>query len=172
MKKSLILFGLAVWVAVPALALDMTPLQIGIWGPKVQLFPEQTKVIGLRLNLLMSDNQDVTGFDLGLASKSTQMKAIQVNLVNVVREEFDGVSLGLFNQAGSVAGIQAGLLFNNVRHDLSGFQLGLFNVADDVAGIQVGLINRTVSMRGLQIGVVNIIEDGPIGFFPIINGAF
>lgn len=171
MKKILLAFlGLA-GMAGSALALDLTPLQIGIWGPTVQLFPEQTRVMGLRLNLAMADNREVVGFDLGVASQAKEMKAIQVNLVNVVKEDFAGVGVGLFNQAGSVAGLQAGL-FNNVAHDVSGFQLGLFNLADSVEGIQVGLLNRTTSMRGLQIGLVNLIEEGPVTFFPVLNAAF
>ena len=70
MKKSLILFCLVALCAAPALALDLTPLQIGIWGPKVQLFPESTKVVGLRLNLLKSANLDVTGIDAGLVGQA------------------------------------------------------------------------------------------------------
>ena len=171
MKRTGIALLLAALLAGPAYAASLTPLQLGLWGPQVQLFSEQTPVIGLRLNVLKSANESVTGFDLGIASQAGSMKAIQVNLVNLVDNEFDGVGIGLFNQCGSVAGIQAGL-FNNVTHDLSGFQIGLFNSADDVAGIQVGLLNHTVSMRGLQIGVVNLIDDGPVGFFPILNGAF
>ena len=88
-------------VGAPALAL--TPLQIGIWGPRVQLFPESTEVVGLRLNLLKSDNAEVMGFDLGVVGQATAMKAIQVNLVNLVDEEFDGIGVGLFNQVGTVA---------------------------------------------------------------------
>jgi hypothetical protein len=171
MKRTPGLIVLAALLAVPALAFDMTPLQIGIWGPQVQLFPAQTDVVGLRLNLLKSDNQDVTGFDVGIASQAESLRAIQFNLVNLVEKEFVGVGAGLFNQAGSVAGIQAGL-FNNVRYDMRGFQVGLFNVADDASGLQVGLINRVVSMRGIQIGIVNLIEDGPVTFFPVINAAF
>lgn len=170
MKKT-ILCGLALLLAGSAFALDMTPLQIGFGGARAQLFPAETAVTGLRLNLVMSDNQDVTGLDLGLVSRADRMTAIQVNLANLVDSEFIGLSGGLFNRAGSMSGLQAGL-FNSVTHDVSGFQLGLFNMADDTMGIQIGLINRTTSMQGLQIGLVNIIDDGPLTFFPIINGAF
>jgi hypothetical protein len=172
MKKQWVLFCLAAWLAASAPAAPvLTPFQIGIWGPKVQIFPEQTRVVGLRLNLACSDNRDMTGLDLGLVGKAGRMDAIQINLANLVDEEFNGIGVGLFNQVGSVAGLQAGL-FNNVAHDMSGFQLGLFNVADDATGFQIGLVNRTVSMRGVQIGLVNLIEDGPVTFFPILNASF
>lgn len=171
MKKALILFCLAAVCASPVWAANLTPLQIGFWGPQVQLFPEPTRVTGLRLNVLKSDNQDVTGFDLGIVSQADQMKAIQVNLVNLVDQEFSGVSMGLFSQYGSLAGIQVSL-FNNVGFNASGFQIGLFNAADDMNGLQVGLFNQAKSMQGLQVGVINIITEGPITFFPLINGAF
>lgn len=172
MKRKLLLFGLAALLAAPAFAAPaLTPFQMGIWGPKVQIFPEQTKVMGLRLNLARSDNQDVLGLDFGLVSKAERMDAIQLNLANLVGGEFTGVAVGLFNQMGSVAGLQAGL-FNNAAHDMTGFQFGLFNVADDAAGFQIGLINRTVSLRGLQIGLVNLNADGPVTFFPFLNASF
>ena len=171
MKRAWAFFLLAALLAAPALALDLTPLQIGFAGERAQLFPAQTQVMGLRLNLAMSDNQEVMGLDAGLVSKAGRMDAIQFNLVNMVDTEFNGLSAGLFNRMGSVAGLQAGL-FNHVAHDLSGFQLGLFNTADDVSGFQVGLINRTVSIRGVQLGLVNLIEQGPLTFFPILNAAF
>ncbi len=171
MKKACLWLALVALWTVPALALDMTPLQIGIAGQKAQLFPAQTDVVGLRLNIAMSDNDDVMGLDLGLVSRANRMSAIQLNLANLVDSEFYGVSVGLFNRAGSLAGFQGGL-FNNVEHDMSGFQLGLFNVADDAAGFQIGLINRAVSLRGIQLGLVNLIEQGPLTFFPILNAAF
>ena len=157
--------------AVPAQAMDLTPLQIGFWGPRAQLVPAETPVMGLRLNLAMADNAEVMGLDVGLVSRSERMDAIQLNLVNTVRAEFNGLGAGLFNQAGSASGVQAGL-FNRVQHDLNGFQLGLFNVADDVTGLQIGLFNRTMSLRGIQVGLVNLVTQGPLTFFPIVNAAF
>ena len=171
MKRKLLLFGLAALLAAPALAAELTPFQIGFWGPRAQLFPAETKVMGLRLNLARGDNRDVTGLDLGLVGKAERMDAIQLNLANLVGAEFTGIAVGLFNQMGSVAGLQAGL-FNNAAHDMAGFQFGLFNIADDAAGFQIGLINRTVSLRGLQIGLINLNEDGPVTFFPFLNAAF
>ena len=48
----------------------------------------------------------------------------------------------------------------------------MFNAADDVEGFQIGLINRTVSLRGIQLGLINVVEGGPVTFFPIVNAAF
>lgn len=171
MKKILALLGLAACLATPALAVDLTPLQLGLWGPRLQIFPEETRVMGLRLNLICSANQDVTGLDVGLIGRAQRMSAIQLNLANFVDDEFAGLSGGLFNQMGSVAGLQAGL-FNTVAHDLAGFQVGLFNAADDVSGLQIGILNRAMSLHGVQIGLVNLNANGPVTFFPILNAAF
>jgi hypothetical protein len=171
MKRILAVLLLGVLAAAPALALELTPFQIGFGGAKAQLFPPQTRVMGLRLNLAMSDNHDVMGLDLGLVGRAGRMDAFQLNLVNLVENDFNGIGAGLFNQTGSMAGLQVGL-FNNVRQDMTGFQVGLFNMADDATGFQVGLINRTVSLRGVQLGLVNLIEQGPLTFFPILNAAF
>ncbi len=171
MKKLVAGLCLAVLAAGPAMALDMTPFQIGFGGANAQLFPPETMVMGLRLNLVASENQDMMGLDLGIWSKSVKMDALQVNLVNLVEADFDGINVGLFNQMGSVSGVQAGL-FNHVRYDINGVQAGVFNRADDVNGLQIGLINRTVSLRGIQVGLVNLLEEGPLTFFPIVNAAF
>ena len=171
MKKALVLLCLAAGLAAPARAVELTPLQLGFWGPRLQVFPEETRVMGLRLNVLASDNQEVTGLDVGVVGRTARMSAIQVNLANFVDDEFAGLSAGLFSQMGSVAGLQAGL-FNTVVHDLAGFQVGLFNAADDVLGLQIGILNRTMSLRGVQIGLVNLNAGGPVTFFPFLNAAF
>lgn len=138
-----------------ALAMDCAPFQLSLAG-KAQIIPKDKAICGLRLNLPMGDNVQVSGLDLGFISKSGSASALQVNLLNMVEKDFTGIGVGLFNTANSV----------------SGLQVGLFNTADDASGLQVGLFNRTVSMQGMQIGVINIIEQGPIVFFPGVNFAF
>ena len=172
MKKTWVAFSLAALLAAPAWAVGLTPLQIGLAGESAQIFRPETRVMGLRLNLAFSENDDVTGIDVGLFSLSDRMTAFQLNVANSVEAEFIGISVGmLFSTMGSVSGLQAGI-FNTVDHDLNGFQLGAFNIADDVSGFQIGLVNRTVSLRGIQLGLVNIVEAGPVTFFPIVNAAF
>ena len=69
MKKILIAMGLAAALAAPARALDVTPLQIGLAGASAQIFRPETRVMGLRLNVALSENADVLGFDAGLMDK-------------------------------------------------------------------------------------------------------
>ncbi len=175
MKKTLVLLLLFICPALTAFG-GATPLRLGILGTHLQLPPAYyTDVIGLRLNLPMSDNQNVMGLDLGIVGKASTVNAIQVNLFNLVTREFNGIEVGIINKVGNKTGSMMGLqvgAFNMVDGDVSGIQIGLFNIANDVHGLQIGVFNKTVSMRGIQIGVINLIEDGPLEFFPLINAAF
>ena len=148
-----------------------TPFQLGIAGPACQLFPEETAVTGLRLNLAASRNDSVTGIDAGLVSVGGDIQAVRVNLVNLADYHFSGVEVGLFNREEALSGLSIGL-FNAIDGDGSGIQIGVFNKANVMTGLQIGLFNQAITMRGLQIGLVNLIDDGPLTFFPVINMAF
>jgi hypothetical protein len=39
-------------------------------------------------------------------------------------------------------------------------------------GLQVGLLNQASSLKGVQIGLVNLNEGGILPFFPFINVGF
>jgi hypothetical protein len=56
---------------------------------------------------------------------------------------------------------------------MSGLQIGLYNrAASSGSGFQIGVVNYAGSFRGVQIGLVNIIEDNRIPFLPIFNASF
>lgn len=174
MKKlaSVILFSALLAVAVlPAAALDCTPVQIGIAGEACQIFPNETDVIGLRLNLAASRNDTVSGIDLGLVSLGADIQAVRVNLYNGSDYRFCGLEAGLVNRDVALAGL-AVAPFNLVSGDASAIQIGLFNHANFMTGLQIGVFNHANSLRGVQIGLINLIEDGPLTFFPVFNMAF
>ena len=148
-----------------------TPFQLGIAGTACQIFPEETAVTGLRLNLAASRNDVVTGVDVGLVSLGSDMQAVRVNLVNIADYHFSGLEVGLFNHDEALSGLSVGL-FNAVDGDGSGMQIGVFNKANAMTGMQIGLFNQAVTLRGIQIGLINLIDDGPLTFFPVINMAF
>lgn len=148
-----------------------TLFQMGIAGSACQIFPEETDVTGLRLNLAASQNDTVCGIDLGLISLGADIQAVRVNLLNQSDYHFSGFEVGLVNRDYAFAGLGVAI-FNNVENDASGMQIGLFNRANDMTGMQIGLFNQAITLRGLQIGLINLIDDGPITFFPIVNMAF
>ena len=172
MKKlasSLLLSGLLATAAAAAPA--WTFFQLGLAGAACQIFPEETAVAGLRLNLAASRNDAVTGIDAGIVSVGGDVQALRVNLVNLAEYQFTGLEVGLFNRDDALSGLAVGI-FNVVDGDAAGLQLGLFNKAYAMTGMQIGLFNQAVTMHGLQIGLVNIIEDGPLTFFPVLNMSF
>ena len=169
---SVILFSALLAAAVlPAAAFDCTPVQIGIAGEAFQLFPNETDVIGLRLNLAASRNDTVCGIDLGLVSLGADIQAVRANLYNSSDYRFCGLEVGLVNRDVALAGL-AVAPFNLVSGDASAMQIGLFNHANFMTGMQIGLFNHANSLRGVQIGLINLIEDGPLTFFPVFNMAF
>lgn len=173
MKTRLIACSLAALLSATAAlaAPSWTPLQLGIAGSSCQIFPEETDVVGLRLNLAASRNTTVTGIDLGLVSLGDDIRAIRANLFNTSEMHFSGVEVGISNYDAALAGLAVGF-FNSVAGDASGILLGAFNKANDMTGLQIGIVNQAVSLRGVQIGLINLIDDGPLTFFPVINMAF
>lgn len=173
MKRFIPAFSLCFALAAIAVsaAPAWTPIQLGIAGTACQVFPEETAVTGLRLNLAASRNVSVTGIDLGLVSFGDDIQAIRVNLLNSSDYHFSGVEVGLCNHEAALSGLAVGA-FNSVDGDASGILVGIFNKANVMTGMQIGLFNQAVSLRGIQIGLVNLIDDGPLTFFPVINMAF
>ena len=168
-------------------AAAVSPLQIGVWGEECQLVSPDTPVIGLRLNLPFSENDAVTGFDLGLVSfagpfdaprsddvaKDLSLNGISLGLVAWTYGDVNGLQAAVFGFAGHVHGIQAGCI--DLGGDVSGVQFGLYNLCfgplhglqlgafnggiQSVRGGQTGLFNAAVALHGLQVGLFNGADD-------------
>lgn len=130
-------------------------------------------VIGFRFTLPYGKCESVTGFDLGIYGRCRYFEGLQVNILrNEAEDVMAGVQLGVYNSAGraDLTGFQFGL-FNEAR-SVRGIQVGLINIADSVRGFQLGLINRAESAYGFQVGAVNVIREGEMPFFPVVNVGF
>jgi len=135
------------------------PIQLSLFTP-VQLFPEDTPISGIRLNLIYGRNVSVTGLDWGLVNHTTTGKftGVQFGFVGLAESDF----LGWQDNA-----------VNIVQGNFEGFQWGVVNYANYANGLQLGLVNYAASMKGLQIGLVNIIQQGgAFPVFPIVNWSF
>jgi len=161
-KKLSFLTGIVIlaviYCSIPVSAQDK-PIQLSLFSP-VQIFPEDTSIKGVRLNLLYGKNTSVTGLDWGLVSHTTagKSKGVQFGCVGLVDSDFVGW------QATSV---------NIVKGNIEGFQWGFVNYANYANGLQLGFVNYAGSMKGVQIGLVNIIrQGGTFPVFPIINWSF
>jgi hypothetical protein len=148
------------------------PIQIALWNP-AQVFPEDTSIHGLRLNLLYGVNRDMYGIDLGLVNHTTgTVKGYQYGLVGLADGDFYGWQNNFVSiTAAEFYGFQSGL-YNQVGTGI-GFQYGFINISESFEGFQLGLVNMTETLHGLQIGLLNIMskEDAhPI--LPIVNWSF
>lgn len=167
--------GAASAADVPAQASSQyTPFMLSVVTP-IQVPPRDFDVGGLRLSLLYGECRDFDGLDIGTVGRATGhgngLQAallanivdgdgfgLQVAPVNCVRVNYEGLAIGAANY---------------VKKDVCGLQIGaLFNRADYVEGAQIGLINVTRQMIGIQLGLVNIIQDNDLKFIPVFNCSF
>jgi hypothetical protein len=164
-----------------ALALFASPLhgqeqrvfQLSLVTP-LQIFPEEDRIGGVRVNLIYGRNVSVAGLDIGIANHTTTgtTKGVQFGIVGIADNAFMGWQANWVNYTkGKFEGFQQGLV--NVAGEAVGFQYALANITDEMTGLQLSLVNYTKRMRGIQVGLVNIIKEG--GFlpvFPIVNWSF
>jgi hypothetical protein len=143
----ILLFGLI--ISFPALInAQEKPIQLSLFNP-IQIFPESSSIAGFRFNLIYGKNANVTGLDLGLVNQTTG--AVQWGGLNLTDGGFKGWQAGFVNiSKGSSLGLQtAGV----------NYHLGHFN------GLQFSIVNYAATLKGLQIGLINIIGKG--GFLPV-----
>jgi len=126
-------------------------IQVSLVNP-IQIVPESQSITGLRLNLIYGKNLNVTGFDIGLANQTTgRQEGVQFGVVNLTDGGFTGWQDGFVNiTKGSSVGLQSGGV---------NYHQGHFN------GLQISVVNYAATLKGLQIGLINIIGEG--GFLPV-----
>jgi hypothetical protein len=143
----------------PIRAEETRPIQLSLVTP-VQIFPEEYRITGVRLNLLYGRNAAVSGLDLGLVNHTTTGESVglQYGLVGVNDSDFLGWQ---------------DCVVNITNGNFEGFQYGIVNYAGHMSGFQLGLVNYARTAKGLQIGLVNIIrQGGQFPVFPIVNWSF
>jgi len=124
------------------------PIQLALFNP-IQIVPEGESVNGIRLNLDMGLVNQTTGSQLG----------VQWGGVNLTDGGFTGWQAGFLNiSMGSSVGLQSSWV---------NYHSGNFN------GLQLALVNYSATLKGLQLGLINIIgEGGFLPVFPIFNFDF
>ena len=163
MSRSVVfLFALIMLVAcftVTEAQAQKKPIQISLVTP-IQIFPPETDIAGLRLNILYGRNASVTGIDIGLVNHTTSgiSKGWQYGLVGLNDADFVGFQDNFVNIT---------------QGDFEGFQLGFVNYVNNGNGLMLGFVNYARTMKGLQIGLVNVIKQGgQFPVFPIVNWSF
>jgi len=157
-QYSLIITGLIVLFSVNLLA-QGSPIQLSLFDP-IQIVPNHESVSGIRLNLIYTKNVNVTGFDMGLVNVTTgKQLGVQWGGVNVTEGGFTGWQSAFVNISGGN--------FEGLQTSWVNYHDGHFN------GLQFSIVNYAATLKGLQLGLINIIGSG--GFlpvFPIFNFDF
>lgn len=135
------------------------PFQLSLFDP-IQIVPNSESISGIRLNLIYSKNVNVTGFDWGLVNVTTGKElGVQWGGVNITEGGFTGWQAGFVNVShGDFVGLQTSWV---------NYHGGYFN------GLQFSIVNYTETLKGLQLGLINIIgKGGFLPVFPIFNFDF
>lgn len=173
-------------------------INLGSWG-----WPQKNhSIYGLRINLGSCERRAIYGLDIGTSSQTTEdliglqvnvfdnivagdaiglqasllsntagssmkpvlhespgLSGLQFSLINNGAFRADGfqVALGM-NMAGALTGGQIAFIRNKAIY-ARGFQFGLYNGAQELRGLQIGLLNMVeLNLTGLQIGLVNVVN--------------
>jgi hypothetical protein len=160
--------------------------QLSLWD-SVQIVDRHRPIHGVRLSLPYGRNQALAGADVGIVGRidgdleglqlsvaglvDGDMRGLQYNwLLSTAGGQVQGAQWSAVNTAGSVQGVQLGLV-NVTEGKLTGVEIGLVNHASDVEGFQLGLVNVTEHLRGVQVGLVNVARNGFLPVFVIFNAA-
>ena len=159
-KLSLLFYCLLILFLFNSITLGQgKPIQLSLFNP-IQIVPENESVSGLRFNLIYGKNANVTGLDLGLVNQTTGMEnGVQWGGVNLTDGGVTGWQAGFVNiSKGNSVGLQTGA----VNHHQGHFH-----------GLQFSIVNYAATLKGLQLGIINIIgEGGFLPVFPIFNFDF
>ena len=162
MKNTLIKFCSTIIIIISIISVTSAqekPIQLSLFNP-IQIVPENQSVSGLRFNLIYGKNTNVTGLDLGLVNQSTGLQnGVQWGGVNLTDGGVTGWQAGFVNiSKGSSVGLQTGAV---------NYHQGHFN------GLQFSIVNYAATLKGLQLGIINIIgEGGFLPVFPLFNFDF
>ncbi|MEI6645567.1 MAG: hypothetical protein WCP12_05985 [bacterium] len=131
MQQSIMLFSflLAVFTAQAkddALIRDNTTPAMICFAAPIQFPSSDWSVSGIRIGLLYSNCDAMTGLDFGFINKSRETRALQIGFTNIA-EGMSGLQIGIINYADRAAGIQIGLV--NIIADSGAPFLPLFNAS-------------------------------------------
>ena len=155
--------------------------------PGVPGVTRNSAVYGLKLGLPVSGgNGCVGGIEMSLVGSTTSrvygvqmspfvntagtMSGLQMCVITNATDYVNGWQMSLINSSDISSGVQLGLV-NVDSKAMSGVQTGVFNFAERANGLQLGIVNIS-SEKGFQLGLINVINDGWIPFFPLINMSF
>ena len=148
-------------------------VQFSLYCP-LQVLDENEDVYGVRFTVLYGVNKSVVGFDFGMWSVTNGYQyGVQANGITAYHsQDADGFTFaGIVNYTDrNSTGCNIGGFYNEVRHKMTGFQTALAAAkANHVSGVQLSLFNYCENLNGVQIGLINIYNNGTIPFTILFN---
>ena len=155
-------------------------------GARLSLIYGQTSnVQGLNVSILgVSEVDNFTGLELdyllGVNRVKNEFKGIALGWINWHERHDTGLNFGLINYVNNVNGVNLGgfnfsqgaTKFNigaiNIGTHQSLVDVGFFNYSES-ATFQLGLLNATKRLDGIQLGLINLAENGAFPVLPFIN---
>ena len=147
--------------------------------------PDVDSVDGFRFSILFGELASMRGLDLGLVSlsKSAQLEGVAFVFGGTwITGSSEGAAISMINiHEGSARGLMAGMvnivdsLEEGVNFGMINFTRGTSMVDLSAVGIsqrsqvQIGMVNVTKHIETVQIGLLNVAENGIFPVFPIFN---
>ena len=126
---------------------------------------------GVEMSLISSTTSRVYGVQMAaFVNIADQVEGVQLAAITNATDNVSGLQMSMINVSGNASGVQFGLA-NVDSENLNGCQAGIYNYVKDANGLQFGIIN-VAKKSSFQFGLINIIEDGWMPFFPLINFSY
>ncbi len=147
--------------------------------------PADPNVDGFRFSLLYGDSERMSGFDLAgallarsrdftgagpwfaMAYVEGDSNGCLCSFANLVQGQASGATLGFINVVND-APQGANIAFVNAIQGTSAFDLSGV-VVSERSGTQIGFLNMTEHIENVQIGFLNIAQNGFLPVFPLFN---
>jgi hypothetical protein len=126
---------------------------------------------GVEMSIVASTTSRVYGVQFSpFANVSDVMDGVQFCAITNATNHVAGWQMSMINVSDVAYGLQMGIV-NVDTVKLKGVQMGVYNYSEEVRGVQFGIVN-IAKKCGVQLGLINVIEDGWLPFFPLINVSF
>lgn len=155
---------------------DMKGLNLGILGAGAG-----ENMAGLNIGGLgVGAGENLIGINVGVlgVGAGEKVKGLSIGGLGVGSEEVQGIAIGGLGVGGEVLkGIQLALGTVIVPRGgrMIGFSASAFNyIRGTQTGVTIGIVNYCWRLKGVQIGLVNIVRDNPkyLKILPLINANF
>jgi hypothetical protein len=150
------------------------PVRMNIW-PGLAGIPWDRDIYGVSFGLLLASQNDpgtkIIGLDLGpLVTNSTNVEGVSIAVESFLRDS-EGFQIGIGCDGSNFLGVQLSAIVNIARDSKKVVQISaICNDADTVENaIQISLFNKAAKGNAIQIGIMNVLENGFLPVFPLFN---